>query len=608
MKFRDVVDLFKSIALAPSLEEARLKFKDYLNMSFRFIRDRILGGKVEITDKAREAYFAEALSRFDQYRRQGIEVTYPPEMEVVLPVWWGTRVPMCSWSSLPSRELLTELKAYLSMLGPAVCAVFYSHYRILLLDFDIADVPGREKIVTELAEFLCLDLGLPVKRTPHGGLHAYIPLSRDSYPKGGVIVFHLGDSSYLQGDKSSIFMVSKDYTVGVELWIRYVTHHPFQSYLWLELDKARSRKRREEEGITRIETCTIEKCRIPRGWGPAENWFRYGKPLSFRKEDVDDILKTIVSFLKEKYKIVFYEGGKLEKEGGKVVPVGANAVTIQDVRVTIEPITDQLMSEIVRIQEGGEAKFRGCYGRVYLTPADKLSEGYLYPFTVKSLQEVLDILQTMDRYGILPACLRYFLLERPVKLGFTLWSLNVVAWYVFQQLFPVYYMRGPARDHREAELASEVLEEGVSLDLVGIRHARIQGLRVYKPYYFFKFSSYDGELLFERPVSYKLLRRELDSLCFSRICRECPYYDICCGDCVTICRDVRSLNKPECRSRCSASRRLMKMVNTLIKLAAKIPELRRYMNSAVLDRIFSGQEMPLKTPPHVKVDAGGGSS
>jgi len=192
----------------------------------------------------------------------GKAVRYSPDMGRIVPAYFATRRPMFSWKQAIREDRELKIRTACQLAGQVITSLFRLERRIIMIDIDPTDLTEDE--VLEIIDHAS-SLGLPCKLTWHGGLHIYVPVKTDV----GLIGVK-GESKFLDN-----LPTVKGERATIEVKIDGVTHHPLQSWLWMELDEGEPSK------------VTLKRCAIP-SKAPSINWFIYGRSLALPvKEAID---------------------------------------------------------------------------------------------------------------------------------------------------------------------------------------------------------------------------------------------------------------------------------------------------------------------------------
>lgn len=486
MKVSEVIQLLEYIKLSNNPEDTWPYYQQYVEYSLGKISQEI--GR-DLPQHLKERYLEKARTLFFKYFTW--QVTYPPEMSYIVPYYLGTRAPMIQWKQ--ETKKMTALRAVAQRCGRVITCGFRLCRKIVMIDIDFTKLDSKKWIK---AYEVAIRHKLPVKVTWHKGLHIYIPAKEDKYPDGLLLkIVREGSREVYMTDKlSQCVILSEDGNIRVEIMIDAVTHHPLQSWLWIELDDA--------SGLEDISDVTFVSCTIPlvqyrdgrRDYYPySAKWFVWGESLA--REDVEELFTQVLQELAEALRL------RLE---------GATEVKI----VKAEP---KLIEEAKTAPR--EYKFRGGGGtgdvfeivKELLLPYEP-EEVYLFRAGV-TFEDFLSIAKKLDKHGVLPNCVKFFILDPSLPYKIRHW-IFIVAWFLLQ--------------HMKKWTLSEVREK--LAPHVADLHDLTPNLYYYLYYSCAKRDEDNpDDIVFPRPLmGIRQLAEALEHMITNEeMCRECPYWSLC---------------------------------------------------------------------------------
>ncbi len=557
-KIDQIISILQEISYGTHVNDVEDAFRRLLAPTFEDVRKLLenLKDSRKVTTIV-EKYVNEVLKIWEKYRT--VKVTYSPEMSFVVPYAWGSRRPLIQWKVDISERKMRMLRYLLQECGMCICAGFRGLRRIILVDVDPDPRLRTEEKLDIVARVLdhATELGLPCKVTWHLGVHVYIPADVNTYPLGLVIVHEYDpDRREYFLNQSPISLVDEHANVKVEVRVDYVTHHPLQSWLFMNIDRKDLPDNVDNLNLDTIlkivENIKVVRCGIP-DTGPSLNWFKYGK--SIRKSDAVEIFNDLVSRLVRDLKLSASVRGRTRVEKVHIPKI-------------VEATSD-ILEKAVETPRGYENfQVSSVKGReLYITSPFHEGLEKLFILRERTLSEVVNILHELDRYGIAPRCVMKFLVEGMSR-SEGKFVHSILAWYLLQHMFPI--------------------DENLLME-IAVESARVRKLTVPRLYYYEYFGTRvavpDCGLYFARPRTVPLLKQALEEACASgTVCGECPFYNICCNE----------------HDR-SASARLVDVINLIAfdivyGRASSSQLLRRYLNPRVVQRLVLRRALPLSRP------------
>ena len=552
MKTLEVLQILREIKMGTSPSDTEQSYIQYLQLSLEAITNNL---NIDTTPH-REKYIQKALTIFRDYYT--VSVTYPPEMEIIVPYAFGTKLPLIPWKQPLSEKKRKALRNICQRAGPVITCGFRLNRKIIMIDIDFEiDKKKRDRYIQSFlkAYEVAIRHRLPVKPTHGGGLHIYIPADPATYPDGLVlkIVDNEGRTrTYLNTTPKRGILHNED--TYIEIKIDAVTHHYLQSWLWHELYYGEEKTPRDVK-FRRLPSIYVKIGEEVTEYPITMKWFLWGETLTRR--DVEDLFKQILEELAESL--------NLEK-------------TCQ--KIELEPATPELIHQ-AKTAPDTDTPFRALTATAVPPLLLDYEPEWIYLFHNTTLHDLLQILKKLDKHEALPHCIKLFTLDPDMEHDVVKHYIFIVAWFLLQNMKKwVFNLRETTGDG--IELATHVAE--------------LHGLKPRIYYYLYYSNALEIEPnIFETPrpilAPIKQLAEAHQALTTeeTKLCTTCPYSNIC--------RSRHTRHE-------SARRRLTRVIDTLALEIVHNPALHTligFLHAVTLERAIRGKApvLPTLTPSNI---------
>jgi len=569
LKINDVVSLLISFKQTSRPEDNLEQYEEYVKASLEAIEEEI--GK-KLPENVKELYKTKARTIFMKYFREA--VIYPPEVDLIVPYYLGTKRPMIQWKANYSEKKKRMLKEACELAGPVITCGF----RILgnvMIDIDLKDrktvdpVTGRRITLKEINSIidLCDTYGLPFCITWHDGVHIFLPGGKELYPNGFLI--RLVDESgkeVLLSHRAQNVLVSEDGTVKVEVHVDGVTPNPWQSWLWVELYDEES----DVPTNVKFKRYVVPEVQLSDGtWSEfpyTKKWLRRGESLA--KKDLPEVFRAVIEELKKIFNL---------KTSYKLIEVVVATEEEKKKAIDYSP-----------------TNFRGGRGGELIVVPNLDKAPFIYLFKPEvDFEKFMEIIKILDKHGLVPNCVKFFLLDPDMPVD-NPHMVNIVAWYLLQhmKMWTIGEIKHGLGPWRKTLHGLDKVRVKYYVDYYSLYKFIVSGYKV---------TIYDVLQDFEDLQEYvkKYVKEEEDAVVLPRpiftmqvaqahrymcaeeeICESCPFRNFCCRESMSssrLLRDVVHLIASE----------------IVYSLDPELASLQIYLDPRVIDRVKRGRVPPL---------------